>query len=89
MDASHASLRDDFEVSGKELDQMVACARRIPGCLGARMTGAGFSGCAVALVRSGHEKLFTQAVVEDFKNASGLTARVYACRPQAGAGFEY
>jgi galactokinase len=50
MDASHESLRDDFEVSSPALDAIVAAARAAPGCLGARMTGAGFGGCAVALV---------------------------------------
>ncbi len=50
MDASHASLRDDFEVSSPALDRMVEIARAQPGCYGARMTGAGFGGCAVALV---------------------------------------
>jgi galactokinase len=52
MDASHASLHDDFEVSSHELDVMVELARRHAGCFGARMTGAGFGGCAVALVRA-------------------------------------
>ena len=89
MDASHASLRDDFEVSGQELDLMVACARSIPGCLGARMTGAGFKGCAVALVRSGQAKNFQYRLAEDFKNATGLTPGIYACRPEAGANIQY
>ena len=50
MNASHASLRDDFEVSSAALDQMAAQARRHPACYGARMTGAGFGGCVAALV---------------------------------------
>jgi galactokinase len=50
MDASHASLRDDFEVSSPALDAMVELVRSLPGCLGARMTGGGFAGCCVALV---------------------------------------
>ena len=85
MDASHISLRDDFEVSGQELNLIVECARSIPGCIGARMTGAGFNGCAVALVRSGYDKSFKGSLSECFKNATGLTPVVYACRPQDGA----
>ena len=50
MSASHASLRDDFQVSTKELDLMTAYAEESPACYGARMTGAGFGGCAIAIV---------------------------------------
>lgn len=52
LDASHASLRDDYEVTGIELDTLVAAAQEQPAVLGARMTGAGFGGCAIALVKS-------------------------------------
>jgi len=62
MDASHASLRDDFEVSSRELDTMVACARQQESCYGARMTGAGFGGCAVALVQADAAHPFAAAV---------------------------
>ena len=51
LDASHASLRDDYEVTGIELDTLVAAAQEQPAVLGARMTGAGFGGCAIALVK--------------------------------------
>ena len=50
MDLSHADLRDKFAVTCDELDHMVAVARHLPGCLGSRMTGAGFGGCTVSLV---------------------------------------
>jgi galactokinase len=53
MTASHASLRDDFEVSTPELDALVTRLTRTPGVIGARLTGAGFGGCAVALVHAG------------------------------------
>jgi galactokinase len=53
MAASHASLRDDFDVSTPELDALVARLTRAPGVIGARLTGAGFGGCAVALVHAG------------------------------------
>src|SRR5262249_58161574 len=72
LDASHESLRDDFEVSSPALDAMVAAARKDPACLGARMTGAGFGGCAVALVRAGKTEPFLTRVLADYEAATGL-----------------
>ena len=85
MDASHASLRDDFEVSSPALDAMVACARRSAGCYGARMTGAGFGGCAVALVRAATAEAFVQQVVTCYLATTGRTPQVYVCRATDGA----
>lgn len=85
MTASHASLRDDFEVSAPALDAIVAAAHDAPGCLGARMTGGGFAGCAVALVQRADAARFA-AVVE---SASGPSATVWICEPAAGAGWTY
>jgi galactokinase len=85
MDASHASLRDDFEVSSDELDAMVVCARREEGCYGARMTGAGFGGCAVALVRAGQDRPFVASVVACYRRLTGLTPAAYICRATDGA----
>ncbi len=85
MDASHASLRDDFEVSSAALDAMAACARHSEGCYGARMTGAGFGGCAVALVRAGCAPVFADGVTACYRAATGLTPRVYVCRATSGA----
>ena len=62
INASHISLRDDFEVSSEALDLMVDCALAAPGCYGARMTGAGFGGCAVALVESKYKDKFVKKV---------------------------
>ena len=84
MDASHASLRDDYEVSGPALDEIVEIARRTPGCLGARMTGGGFAGCAVALVRTERADEFCSAVTERFRNACDLEATIWLCEPAAG-----
>jgi galactokinase len=88
MNASHRSLRDDFEVSTPELDAMVEAARSVPGCAGARLTGAGFGGCAVALVWERELEAFTRLVVDDFRRATGREATLYACRPAAGADVE-
>jgi galactokinase len=88
IDASHASLRDDFEVSSAALDTMVECARRQPGCLGSRMTGAGFGGCALALVEAPHVEAFVAGVTRDYARATSLTPSVYACRASAGASVE-
>jgi len=85
MQASHASLRDDFEVSCTALDQMVASALASEGCYGARMTGAGFGGCAVALVKADRLAAFIPDVSEKYARQSGLTPRIYPCRASAGA----
>jgi galactokinase len=85
MDESHASLRDDFEVSSEALDTMVAIARGRPGCLGARMTGAGFGGCAVALVDAGGAEAFTAAVASEYHDRTGLEPQVYVTAGSAGA----
>ena len=85
LDASHVSLRDDFEVSSEALDTMVACARDVAGCVGARMTGAGFGGCAVALVRQDALAAFVPVVTDAYFAATGFTPAIYPCRAAAGA----
>ncbi|HMU91710.1 MAG TPA: galactokinase [Anaerolineales bacterium] len=86
FNASHSSLRDDFEVTNEALNQIVACAQEQPHCFGARMTGAGFGGCAVALVREENAAAFTQAVSAAYKQRSGLEASIYVCKASDGAG---
>ena len=85
MNQSHESLRDDYEVSSKELDQLVELARRQPGVLGARMTGAGFGGCTVNLVRADAAEGFAQAVSRGYQEALGLPAEIYVCQASDGA----
>jgi galactokinase len=85
MDASHASLRDDFEVSSHELNVMVTCARRHPACYGARMTGAGFGGCAVALVRAEAAEPFATSTSADYQAETDIVPHVYICEAAAGA----
>lgn len=88
MDQSHVSLRDDFQVSAAALDTMVELARDQPGCLGARMTGAGFGGCAVALVAADKAKVFAGEVAREYAAATGNEPAVYVCRATDGAAVE-
>lgn len=81
----HTSLRDDYEVSSKALNQIVESALQAPGCLGARMTGAGFGGCAVALVEAGRTTEFSEYTRESYQKLSGLNPRIYICTAEAGA----
>jgi galactokinase len=85
MNASHESLRDDFAVSSRELDAMVQCGRAHPACLGIRMTGAGFGGCAVALVRADEAEAFTSAVAVGYQTATGIAPTLYVCVATDGA----
>ncbi|MBC7233976.1 MAG: galactokinase [Chloroflexi bacterium] len=86
MDQSHVSLRDDYEVSCQELDCMVELARVAPGCLGARMTGAGFGGCTVNLVQTEATEAFTQRVADEYQREMGVKPEIYVCEASAGAG---
>jgi len=85
MDASHASLRDDFEVSSRELDSMVESARSHPSCFGARMTGAGFGGCAIALVNESEAGDFARHISQDYLLRTGIAPLIYMCKPSNGA----
>ena len=86
MDQSHTDLRDKFAVTGIELDTMVAIARSLPGCLGSRMTGAGFGGCTVSLVRDAAVTAFVPALTQAYRTQFDLPAAVYVTRAAAGAG---
>jgi len=81
---SHESLRTDFEVSCRELDRLVDLARGATGVLGARLTGAGFGGCTVNLVRSDAIEEFRAGVVERYASETGLAAEMLVCRPSGG-----
>jgi galactokinase len=85
MTESHVSLRDDFEVSRPELDAMVEIARAQPGCYGARMTGAGFGGCAVGLTDAAKAEAFAHDVARAYEARVGLTPAVYVCPASQGA----
>ncbi len=88
MFAGHASLRDLYEVSIPELDALVEIAHDLPGCLGARLTGAGFGGCTVNLVEEGQAENFIQQLKAGYKARTGRTAQVYLCKASDGASVE-
>lgn len=85
MNASHDSLRDDYEVTGVELDTMVEEARKIEGVLGSRMTGAGFGGCTVSLVKDGAVENFIEEVGKNYQLRTGLKAEFYVAEVGDGA----
>ena len=85
MNASHTTLRDDFEVSSRELNVMADVAQAESGCYGARMTGAGFGGCAVALVAAAMAEAFAGSVRQQYQAATGLSPNVYICEATDGA----
>jgi galactokinase len=85
MNDSHCSLRDLYEVSCEELDLITEIAREQPSCFGARMTGAGFGGCAVALVKADATAPFCDTVLTAYKAKIDHPAALYPCRPMPGA----
>ncbi|MFN8561903.1 MAG: galactokinase [Anaerolineae bacterium] len=85
MNASHVSMRDDFEISGDALNAFVDCAQAHAACYGARMTGGGFAGCAVALVRAEDAEAFAVSVAECYQHKTGRTPAVYVCHATDGA----
>lgn len=85
MNKSHASLREDYEVSSGALDAMVEAAVAQPTCYGARMTGAGFGGCAVAAVDASLAEHFAACVASEYQAATGNTPATYVCQPADGA----
>ncbi|MGI6561322.1 MAG: galactokinase [Clostridia bacterium] len=77
MKMSHVSLRDDYEVTGEELDALYEIALTVPGVLGSRMTGAGFGGCTVSLVKEDAVESFTRIVTEKYRERIGYDCTVY------------
>ncbi len=86
--ASHASLRDDYQVSSPELDAIVEIARQTPGVFGARLTGAGFGGCALALTRRNAVETLRAALARDYPKRAGREATVYPCAVGDGPGSQ-
>ena len=84
MKESHASLRDDYNVSCRELDVLVDLAAKMPGVYGARMTGGGFGGCTINLVSAVRLEEFRGAIVEEYRGVTGLRPDVYVFRASNG-----
>jgi galactokinase len=84
MRESHRSLRDDFEVSCSELDLMVELSGQTPGVYGSRMTGGGFGGCTINLVRHDCVALFKKSVGESYERATGRAPEIYVCSAASG-----
>ena len=85
--ASHASLRDDYQVSCDELDWLVELAAECDGVIGSRMTGGGFGGCTVSLVRRAALDRVVRHIEEGYLAKAGRPATVFATRPVDGAGI--
>jgi galactokinase len=86
MNESHRSLREDYEVSCKELDLMVELAGKVDGVYGARMTGGGFGGCTVNLVSKNHVAEFKRRVASGYEDATRLKPDIFVCEPSDAAG---
>ncbi|MGH9782508.1 MAG: galactokinase, partial [Candidatus Acidiferrales bacterium] len=80
----HASLDKDYEVSSTELNLMVELGKKIPGSLGGRMTGAGFGGCTVNLVRSNDAAEFAAKLAKSYEEQTKIKPDVYVCRASDG-----
>jgi galactokinase len=86
MAESHRSLREDYEVSCRELDVLVEIASACEGVYGARMTGGGFGGCTINLVRSDSVESFQSRIAEAYERETGIIPDTYVCLPAQGAG---
>src|SRR5712692_934479 len=87
MYASHASLRDLYEVSSLELDLLVELAAGLPGCAGSRLPGAGFGGCTVSLVEAGQAQPFVHELSARYREHTGLPARAWVCHAVDGVSL--
>jgi len=84
MNESHESLRDDYEVSSRELDLMVKIVRQQKGVLGARMTGGGFGGCTVNLLEGNVSQSFVEKVSSEYQKITGIAPEIYVCNASGG-----
>jgi galactokinase len=87
MNASQASMRDDFEITCPEIDFLAALAQGLEGVYGSRMTGGGFGGCTISLVESSAVERVAQALVNGYRVGCGREAEVFVCSPSDGAGL--
>jgi len=89
MYSGHVSLRDLYEVSTPELDKLVEITRRLPGCFGSRLTGAGFGGCTISLVEEEKAPDFIQGLKIRYQQEVGHKAQVYSCKASDGASVQF
>ncbi len=87
MKESHRSLRDDYQVSSPELDLLVEVAGEVEGVYGSRLTGAGFGGCTVSLVREEAVESFKAQVSQRYQAATGISPQIYVCRAEDGVSY--
>jgi galactokinase len=85
MAESHHSLREDYQVSCAELDTMVEIAKHQQGVYGARMTGGGFGGCTINLVRADDVPVFREQVAKAYQAGTGRKPDIYVCKASDGA----
>jgi galactokinase len=83
---SHRSMRHDYEITCEEVDFLVDAAVGIPGCYGARMTGGGFGGCTVNLLRPDAVEEFEESITTRYRERYGITPAMIRCAPSEGAG---
>ncbi len=86
MNASHVSLRDDYEVSCEEVDILVDLAWSVPGVIGSRITGGGFGGCTVSIVKNDAVEAFKETILPAYKEKTGIDAEIYVVDIGDGAG---
>jgi galactokinase len=84
---AHSSARDDYEISTPEIEALVSTASGIPGCYGARLTGAGWGGCIVAAVDASAVAVFVDRIAVGYRERTGRTATAFVCRSAHGAGL--
>ncbi len=85
MNASHDSMRNDFEISCSEIDMLVEIAQNVSGVVGSRMTGGGFGGCTVSLVETDKIDQISAAIADSYKKKTGIEATIFATHPAQGA----
>jgi galactokinase len=85
MYESHASMRDDFEITCTEIDILVEIARSLDGVIGSRMTGGGFGGCTVSLVESSKVGNISEIIKEQYHAKTNIIPTIFATRPAQGA----
>src|SRR5271169_23499 len=81
MNASHASMRDEFEITCPEIDFLAELAQATPGVFGSRVTGGGFGGCTVSLIEAGAVKRVSQILIDGYRVGCGRDAEVFDCSP--------